>query len=103
MDRATLVVERPESLLRQGEQPGISLACHTGWAKRFLAAGATVFVAPSWSVGDLAAATFASCCYRQLEAGVGTGEAGRLARRATHLAATANRLAFAPLRPGGRR
>ncbi|MCP4534869.1 MAG: CHAT domain-containing protein, partial [Delftia sp.] len=40
----------------QAEQPGTTLSGHAGWAKRFLRAGATVFVAPSWSVHDVAAA-----------------------------------------------
>jgi CHAT domain-containing protein len=79
----------------QAGVPGITLSGHGGWAERFLQAGAAVFVAPSWSVLDSVATTFARHFYQALGDGIVAGEAGRRARLAVRPTESHDRLAYA--------
>lgn len=51
-----------------------------GWPEAFLAAGAAVVIAPSWSVSDEGAAEVAARLYQGLRAGLTVGEAMRQVR-----------------------
>ena len=53
---------------------------HAAWSRAFLAAGAGVVIAPSWSVEDHCASMFAQRFYQELGKGHTFGEAARLAR-----------------------
>ncbi len=75
--------------------PGINLSGHGGWAKRFLDAGAAVFIAPSWSVRDTVAGTFAESFYQRLQAGDTVGEAARQARSNAKTEGAPDHLAYA--------
>lgn len=65
-----------------------------GMADAFLGAGAGMFVAPLWSVGDRSALTFARTLYKQLKAGNSLAEAGRAARQAAKVAREPTWLAY---------
>ncbi len=60
---------------------GVSLDGTSGWAKRFLEAGAGAFVGTHWSVGDRRAREVASALYTRLLRGELIGDAIREVRR----------------------
>lgn len=58
----------------------VALTGFSGWADKFLKAGAAAFLGSYWSIGDQPALEFAKAFYDQLLAGVAIGEAVRTAR-----------------------
>ena len=58
----------------------VSLTGFSGWADKFLKAGAAAFIGSYWSIVDRPALEFAKTFYNQLLAGVAIGEAVRAAR-----------------------
>lgn len=64
----------------QTGQGVLGLTGISGWAPKFLQAGAAAFIGSYWSIGDLQALEFAKAFYSQLLAGVPIGEAVRIAR-----------------------
>jgi CHAT domain-containing protein len=63
-------------------QGGLSITDIGGWAKKFVEAGASVFIGAYWSVYDEASFDFAKALYSRLLSGQSLGEAARGARLA---------------------
>jgi hypothetical protein len=74
---------------------GESIGGLGGFAKAFVHAGAGLFVAPLWNVGDELAATFTSVLYERLVAGDTVAEATRAARTASRDAGDPTWIAYA--------
>jgi CHAT domain len=65
----------------QAARGGFSLTGMGGWAAKIVGAGASAFIAPSWSVGDHAAYAFATTFYDRFLEGQTVGQAALAARR----------------------
>lgn len=74
---------------------GESLAGLGGFAQAFVHAGAGLFVAPLWSVGDELASTFCTTFYERLVAGDTVADATRAARTAARDAGDATWISYA--------
>lgn len=81
-ESANLGAARPLVFLNacQAGRSALTLTGMGGWAPSFLRAGAAAFLGPAWSVGDKAAARFASLFYEKLLAGLPIAEAVRSTR-----------------------
>jgi CHAT domain-containing protein len=66
----------------------------TGWAGRFLSAGAGAFVGSLWQVRDKPAKDFAECFYDKLQAGEALGAAFQAARLAVFKPGDPTRLGY---------
>jgi hypothetical protein len=65
----------------QAGRPGMGLVDVGGWAKRFVDAGAGMFIGAYWSIYDEPASIFSGAFYDRLLAGESVGAAARAARR----------------------